>query len=296
MNALSARAPGTHHRRMMKEFVLPVLIASSGCLPVLGQVLYDGSLGTAPAQQGWTTVSLPLPLATPVADSAVRLDTLALSGELSGFSRTAPSPLDRTNGFRAVFTLRLHEESHNTPDRAGLSVIVLGHDKRGLELAFWTDRVWAQSDTPMFKHAEEALFDTTAGFVAYELAISATGYTLRADGKELLAGPVRDYTPFVGAFDPYETPDFLFIGDDTTSAKAAFSLRRVEILPASAAPVLSFVASASGADPLTLTWPTGHKLQRATKISLADWQDAPGDPPLAVPLDGADGYFRVVPR
>ena len=141
----------------MKEFVLPVLLVSSGCLPVLGQVLYDGSLGTAPAQQGWATVSLPLSLATPVADSAVRLDTLALSGELSGFSRTAPSPLDRTNGFCAVFTLRLHEESHNTPDRAGLSVIVLGHDKRGLELAFWADRVWAQSDAPLFKHAEEAL-------------------------------------------------------------------------------------------------------------------------------------------
>ena len=280
----------------MKEFVLPVLLVSSGCLPVLGQVLYDGSLGTAPAQQGWATVSLPLSLATPVADSAVRLDTLALSGELSGFSRTAPSPLDRTNGFRAVFTLRLHEESHNTPDRAGLSVIVLGHDKRGLELAFWADRVWAQSAAPLFKHAEEALFDTTAGFVAYELAFGATGYTLRADGKELLAGPVRDYTPFVGTFDPYETPDFLFIGDDTTSAKAAFSLRRVEILPASAAPVLGFVAPVSGAGPLTLNWATGHKLQRATTVSPANWQDAPGDPPLAVPLDGADGYFRVVPR
>ncbi len=295
MNALSGRLTGTHHRPVMKEFVLAALLVSSGCTPVLGQVLYDGALGTAPSRQGWTTVSLPLPLATPVEDSAVRLDTLALSGELSGFSRTAPSPLVPADGFRAVFTLRLHEESHNTPDRAGLSVIVLGHDKRGLELAFWPDRVWAQGDAPLFKHAEEALFDTTAGFVAYELAFGATGYTLRADGKELLAGPLRDYTPFVGTFDPYETPDFLFVGDDTTSAKAAFSLRRVEILPASA-PVLRFVAPASGAGPLTLSWPTGHKLQRTTKVAPADWHDAPGEPPLAVPLDGADGYFRVVPR
>ncbi len=113
---------------------------------------------------------------------------------------------------------------------------------------------------------------------------------------DALSGRVRDPTPFVGAFDPYETPDFLFIGDDTTSAKAAFSLRRVEILPASAGPVLRFVAPASGTGPLTLSWPTGHKLQRATTVLPADWQDAPGDPPLAVLLDEADGYFRVVPR
>jgi hypothetical protein len=119
-----------------------------------------------------------------------------------------------------------------------------------------------------------------------------------ADGTVLdaLSGPVRDHTPFLGAFDPYETPDFLFVGDDTTSAKAAFSLRRVEILPASAALVLRFVAPASGTGLLTFSWPTGHKLQRATTVSPADWQDAPGDPPLAVLSDEADGYFRVVPR
>jgi len=112
---------------------------------------------------------------------------------------------------------------------------------------------------------------------------------------DVLSGPVRDHTPFVGTFDPYETPDFLCIGDDTTSAKAAFSLRRVGILPASA-PVLRFVAPASGTGPLTLSWPISHKLQRATTVSPADRQDAPGDPPLAVLSDEADGYFRVVPR
>ena len=281
----------------MKEFVLPALLVSSGCQPVLGQVLYDGSLGTAPARQGWATVSFPLPLATPVEDSAVRLDTLALAGELSGFSRTAPSPLVLTNGFRALFTLRLHEESHNTPDRAGLSVIVLGHDKRGLELAFWPDRVWAQSDAPMFKHAEEALFDTTAGFVAYELAFGATGYTLRADGKDLLAGPVRDYTPFVGTFDPYETPDFLFIGDDTTSAKAAFSLRRVEVtVNPPAQPLLGFSLPQPGSEQLAMTWPAGLKLQRATTLSPPDWADFATDSPIAVPLNGPDAFFRAVPR
>ena len=111
---------------------------------------------------------------------------------------------------------------------------------------------------------------------------------------DALSGRVRDHTPLVGTSGPHEKSDFLFIGDETTPAKAAFSLRRVEISPASA-PVLRFVAPASGAGPLTLWWPTGHKLQRATTVSPADWRDAPGEPPLAVPLDVADGYFRVVP-
>lgn len=113
---------------------------------------------------------------------------------------------------------------------------------------------------------------------------------------DALSGRVRDPTPLVGTSGPYEKPDFLFIGDETTPARAAFSLRRVEILPASAGPVPRFVAPASGTGPLTLSWPIGHELQRTTTVWPADRQDAPGDPPLAVLSDEADGYFRVVPR
>lgn len=55
----------------------------------------------------------------------------------------------------------------------------------------------------------------------------------------MLEGTVRDYTPFVGVVDPYETPDFLFFGDDTTSARAAVRLAGVVLIPA---PVLAMAA------------------------------------------------------
>ena len=281
---------------MMRMFT--ALAAGLGsALSLVGETLFDASLGTPPDQQGWAFVSLPLALTEVVADSAVQLNTLIASSELSGFSRLAPTPLDRTAGFRVSFTLQLHEEAHKNPDRAGLSIVVLGADKHGLELAFWTDRVWAQNDAPLFTHGEEALFNTTASFVNYELAIGANTYTLRAEGLELLSGRVRDYTPFVGPLDPYETPNFLFVGDDTTSAKASFSLRRVDVLTTEPEPPhLSFNPPKAGDSSLNLSWSPAHKLQRATQFNPVNWTDFSTDSPLALPLIGSGEFFRVVPK
>ena len=280
----------------MKWLRCLVSVLFVGALPALGQTLYDAALGTPPDQQGWGFVSVPFPAEQIMVDASVQLNTFASSTVLAGYSRLAPVPLDRTNGFRVAFTLRLQVEIHNTTNRAGLSVVVLGADKRGLELAFWPERVWAQSDSPLFTQAEGTYFDTTFAFVTYELAFTATSYVLRADGKELLTGPVRDYTAFTGIIDPYETPDFLFIGDDTTSAKASFGLRRVELLTTLPPPVVSFTPPAAGTDKLTVTWPAGHKLQRATRLSPPDWADFAADPPLAVPFAGPGEFFRAVPK
>jgi hypothetical protein len=77
-------------------------------------------------------------------------------------------------------------------------------------------------------HAEEASFDTTAAIRHYELSVDGSSYSLTVDGAPLLSGPLRDYSGF-GA--PYDTPSFVFLGDDTTSALAEsdFSLVTVAI-------------------------------------------------------------------
>jgi len=49
------------------------------------------------------------------------------------------------------------------------------------------------------------------------------------DAIGLLNGPLRDYSAFSGPIDPYETPDFLFLGDDTTSAQAGVQIARVAL-------------------------------------------------------------------
>ena len=224
-------------------------------LPLLasGEVLYDPALGTLPGAQGWNFVSLPFSTPLSIEGSEVRLNTTALLQVSAGFSRIAPLPLDRTAGFTLRVTLRVLDENHGTRiDRAGFSLTVLSLDRKGIELGFWKDRVWAQSDSPLFTHAEEALWPNTDSQV-FELTLQGGTYTLGVSGKTVLTGPIRDYTPFVGLIDPYETPNFLFIGDNTTSAGASIGVGRVElaalpVTPPSLSPMLL-------GDYLVLRWP-----------------------------------------
>jgi hypothetical protein len=111
-------------------------------------------------------------------------------------------------------------------------VIVLGEDAKGIELAFWQNEIWAQHDDAtggLFTHGEGIAFATTTGLITYQLSIQNDTYTLTADGQPILTGPVRDYSPFDGFPDPYETPNFLFLGDDTTSAETRIRLSLVSI-------------------------------------------------------------------
>ncbi len=278
----------------MKRLRRFLQVALGGTLTLLADPLYDGSSGTTPEQQGWGFVSLPQPLSPTVNNGAVKLDTLATANELAGYSRLAPVPLDRTNGFRVSFGLQLHQESHNNPNRAGLSVVVLGADQRGLELAFWTDRIWAQNDAPLFTHGEEVSFNSTDALVVYELTFTTNRYTLRANSVELLTGSVRDYTSFVGLLNPYETPNFLFIGDDTTSAKASFSLSRVDLFVSTPAPPrLDFHSPIARNRQLTLSWSPAQKLQHATQLTPANWTDYRPDPES--PVTGSESVCTVAP-
>jgi hypothetical protein len=45
----------------------------------------------------------------------------------------------------------------------------------------------------------------------------------------VLSGSLRDYTAFSGPVDPYETPNLIFIGDDTSSASARIRLSYVSV-------------------------------------------------------------------
>jgi hypothetical protein len=162
--------------------------------------------------------------------SATRLVTTAANLANAGYARQAPSPLLRDPGFNLALRVRLNAEAHARDDRAGFSVIVLASDKRGIELGFWTNLAFAQADNPLFVHAEEAPFDFRSGFTDLVVSVRDTNYVLFAAGVPLLTGPVRDYTAFSGFPDVYETPNFLFLGDDTTSAGADVEIASVAIV------------------------------------------------------------------
>lgn len=202
-----------------------------------GQTLYDGTAGTSPETQGWLSYySLPGLGIKTVAGGKTTYDSTASNSEQGGFSThtilgtpvsgALPS-LSRASGFTVTLDLKLLSETHASNDRAGLSLIVLSSDLQGIELGFWGNEIWAQSG-PSFTHAEGSAYDPTAATTRYDLTIQGSTYALLGNGAPILSGSLRDYSGF--GF-PYTTPNWIFVGDDTGSARGAFELSRMAIVP-----------------------------------------------------------------
>lgn len=218
---------------------------------------YDPALGSLPESQGWLYFTLPSITAT-FADATAGLDTMASTTIRGGWTRSGSSPFSRTDGVKLQFDLKLLAETHASTNRAGFSVIFLAHDKQGIELGFWPDRIWAQSGAeaglPLFRHSEEALFDTTKSSATYGLELRADHYQLFANNQPILSGPIRDYTSFVGTFNPYVNSDYVFVGDDTTSASASIRLGAVTLTRGLPPSPPSLAVQRSG-DQLEIQWP-----------------------------------------
>ncbi|RME93039.1 MAG: hypothetical protein D6766_08940 [Verrucomicrobia bacterium] len=193
------------------------------------QVLWDSDRGIVPAEQGWDYLALGGPAATGPADGAFELDTTATAAIQAGMFRLAPAPLDRGAGFAVELEFALLAESHSRTERAGFSLIVLDQEARGIELAFQPDAVFAQTAEPLFTRGEEAAWPGGTERRRVTLTMRGERYRLHVDGVPILEGPVRAYWAFAGLFDVYETPNFLFLGDDTTSASARVRLWTVRL-------------------------------------------------------------------
>lgn len=174
-------------------------------------------------------------------DTATNFNSTALgdAGQ-GGYSTNLLNPafpiLDRIAGFTLSFTVEILTESHTASNRSGFSVIAISSDVgsgvlSSIELGFHDGLIFAQSDSPLFTVGESVAFDPVGvGFVTYDLAVLGGAYQLFADGSPILGGALRDYTLFTGIPDVYEIPNFVFFGDDTTSAQGNINLRRVALL------------------------------------------------------------------
>jgi hypothetical protein len=240
-------------------------------------ILYDAALGAIPSTPLVGFTDFPPGAALPAyADGLTVLDTTpagsdTYAGWVASGATTPGFPiLDRTAGFQVNFTLQVEHETHANQNRAGFSVIILGEDAKGVELGFWQDQIWAQSDDltgGLFKHGEGAAFATTTGLTEYQATVTGDTYILTANAQPILSGPLRDYGKFDGFPDPYETPNFLFLGDDTTSAQA-----RVR---------LSFL-SVTGTEPVTPT-ATTTITSTSSPLPAASPTPLPSITPLASP-------------
>ncbi len=268
------------------------------------QVLYNAAPATLPTAQGWSFLALPALAAESFDGGGALLDTSISGGIFAGWSRVSPVPLDRAQGYTLRLELQLLSESHVSTNRAGVSWIVLGSDRKGIELGLWTDRIWAQSDAPLFTQAEGVALALGTGWRELRLTVLGDRYALAVDGTEVLAGVVRDYTPFTGPIDPYETPNFLFLGDDTTSARGALRFRRMElILTPKVRPPLRVVGRVDGQ--VELGWDAAAGME-AWKLEVSSgsidgpWELATGTPRLEAgevrvraSASAQTGWFRL---
>ena len=213
--------------------------------------LYDGNLRSLPDKQGWIYLLDPILRNNSrqvVVDRAVNLNTLRQSADHAGyFARVPlftphpdlPEEFNRERGYQVGFTVQLPTEQHIRPDRAGFSVIVTSRDLMGIELGFWTNEIFAQSVDFIHSEGNDQLpFRLANQYVDFVLEIKGENYTLSSAGTEILTGPLRDYSGF-GT--PYDISDFLFFGDDTTSASASVNIRSIwidTVLPGSEPPVV----------------------------------------------------------
>ena len=196
-------------------------------------ILYDGTQGTLPGEQSFLYLALPSQGPTQViSQNSTILNTTLPPSDSAGYFGTTIPTLDRTQGYQIHLTLQLITETHTSAHRAGFSLISLSQDLQGIELGFWSDEIWAQHDDTtgtLFTHAEGIPFNTTPNLITYTLTITQDNYILQANSTTILTGPLRDYTNFSGTIDPYESPNLLFLGDNTSSAAAIIKLARIAI-------------------------------------------------------------------
>ena len=208
-------------------------------------LLYDSSLGNTPSAQTFSYLALnpdnPNPFDVQASQSystpVTVLNTSNQPNDYAGYTvnQAAMPQLNRTEGYRLRFDLRVVLENHANNDRAGFNVILLSEDLYGVEIAFWENEIWVQegNGSSLFTQAEGTLYDTTATLTTYELTVIGSTYLLAANGTPLLSGNLRQYTdwepPAMILPDPYEQSNQLFLGDDTAAAGAEVWLGDVKI-------------------------------------------------------------------
>lgn len=225
----------------LSNLIRPLQIVSSA--PKAATLLYDSSLGTTPNQQNFNyqAINIQPPFTVQASqsynDPVTVLTTSNQLADYAGYtvSQTVMPMLNRAAGFQLNLDLRIITENHNgNNDRAGFSLILLSEDLYGIEMAFWEDEIWVQEGNGnLFSHAEGVAYNPTAVLTTYKLTVISNTYELVANDVPLLSGSLRQYTDWTPPFgfpDPYEQPNQLFLGDDTSSAGAEVWLGDVSIV------------------------------------------------------------------
>jgi hypothetical protein len=150
------------------------------------------------------------------------------------FVNSAFPNLDSSSGYTLKFNAAILSEATTSSDRAGFSVLVLGSNAQGIEIGFNDNfevgKVFAQNLDFTQGESNSININTFRGATDYELAISGSTYTLSASSinTPILTGALRSYNDTT-LLNPYRTPNFVFLGDNTSRAQSNVNLGAVSI-------------------------------------------------------------------
>ncbi len=187
----------------------------------------------------------------------VQLDTSANSAEYSGYSNYNPlstnyfnisifssSTLNQTTGYTITFTVQLNSATDNTgsnsvgnPNRAAFSILaVSSNTSKAIEIGFRANEIFAQTSSFTLPAAQSTTFNTGAALNTYKLTVFNDTYSLTSGATNLINGSLVDYTTFNPStsspplpFNPYNTPSFIFFGDNTGKESGVFTLGDVTL-------------------------------------------------------------------
>ncbi|BAZ00783.1 putative Ig [Tolypothrix tenuis PCC 7101] len=143
--------------------------------------------------------------------------------------------LDRNAGYSLTFTVKINSQVNdgtNGAYRAGFSVIAISSDKQGIEIGFRNSDIFSQASSSFNSIGEQVtnVSSLLSSLNTYTLNIVGSNYTLTNNTTTLLSGVLRDYTTASGfGSDVYRTSNFIFLGDDTTSARADIDLQSISL-------------------------------------------------------------------
>ena len=226
--------------------------------------LYDGTSGVTPdkySSSPWFNFgnANPIPPSTLATHSAnnslTTLDSTAANSIYAGYSNynvtldvsnpsiltptTTVNPsfptLDRNAGYQLTFKVKINQQENegtNGDFRAGFSVLALSSDQQVIEIGFRNTDIFSQNNSSFNSIGEkvDGVGNLLTNLTTYNLNVAGDSYTLTSGNTILLNGYLRDYTSATGfGADVYRASNFIFLGDNTTSAKANIDLKEVTL-------------------------------------------------------------------
>jgi hypothetical protein len=173
--------------------------------------------------------------------NAPPLTSFPFTNPLTSQVNSAFPILDRNAGYTLSFTIKITSQTNdgtNGPNRAGFSALVLGSDNQGIEIGFRNSDIFSQGNASFNSIGDQATGLDLAQPATYNLNVAGSTYTLTSGSNTLLNGSLVDYTTATGlASGVYRTPNFIFLGDNTTSARASVDISNITLSTNTAAAV-----------------------------------------------------------